>query len=400
MIIGIVIRLVISASTWHPDFRTFQFAGQEVAAGNILNLYDHINTIEDQKIRQVIVLNYPPAVYWTFGLYTFIVAGTLHLSLLTDYLIEQAGDFGNIWFSLHLLAVKSIYLFFDIGCAFLLAKLFDDPKKKLLVFVFWMFNPINLMASYMMGQFDIIAVFFSVYCLVLAKQKRFFWAALMLGIGAAYKIYPLFLVVPLMLMKNKWLDRIQIGLIAILPYIFTMLPYLSSSGYKATALLAGQSLKSFYTQIPISGGEAILLFPAALMSIYLYYYYRGIVSLWRSFLAVLLIFFIFTHTHPQWLVWVSPLLIIELISSQFKNGLLISVIFLSWFGLLFFFDPSLNVGLFAPIWPGLYNSESLWQWWHLNPDYTFFRSLLQSLFVSAAVFLTFLQLSAKSSETI
>lgn len=393
--LGIIVRLIIAASTYHPDFRTFQYAGAVMAGGDILNLYDYINEIGDPQIRQDIIFNYPPAIYLFFGIYSFLVVKVLHVGLLNDFLIAQPDFFGNIWFNLHLLLVKVPYLFFDLPCAFLLANLFDNQRQKIWAFSLWMFNPVNLFATYMIGQFDVIPVFWTIYCLVLVKQKKVALAALMLGLGIAFKLYPVYLLIALALVKERWLERVKLVLIGTTPYILTILPFLPSTGYRASGLVAEQSLKSFYAQLPVSGGEAILLFPASLILIYLWLFYHPVRldQLWKVFLVVLSLFFILTHTHPQWLLWLTPFLIISLIKSKFKEGILMIGIIVSWLGLLFLFDQSLSVGLFAPIWPALYNGLSLWEMIKITPDTTWLRSIWQSLFVAVVSYLIYLKLS-------
>lgn len=395
--LGVIVRLFVAAFTFHPDFRPFQYTGSVVASGNILNLYDYPKRELDPRISQIILLNYPPAIYLYYGLYTFVTVNLAHLTLVSDYLIEQPDYFTSLLFSLHLLLIKSAYLFFDIPCAFLLAKLFDDKKQKIMVFALWIFNPINLFATYMMGQFDVIAVFCTIYSLVLVKQKKLLWAALILGFGIAFKIYPLYLLFPVILLAKPWLDRLKITVLGLSPYLFSILPYLSSPGYRENALLANQSLKSLYAQINISGGEAILLFPAILIFFYIWLYYHPL-DLWKSQLIILIIFFIFTHTHPQWLLWLTPFIIISLIKSRFQEGLLVLGILVSWFCLLFLFDQSLTLGLFAPIWPNLYNGLSIWQFLKISPDTTFLRSIFQSLFVGLGAYLIYLKLLANRNS--
>ncbi|MDP3758136.1 MAG: hypothetical protein Q8Q86_00295 [Candidatus Daviesbacteria bacterium] len=100
-------------------------------------------------------------------------------------------------------------------------------------------------------------------------------------------------------------------------------------------------------------------------------------------------FFIFTHFHPQWLIWITPLLILELISNGFRNLLPQILLFISWFASLFFFDPSLTVGIFLPIVPVLRDTQSIWTLLGVNIDYNLSRSLIQTTFVSTAMYLIF-----------
>lgn len=361
LIAGIALRLLLAVSTFHPDSLAFKLGGELVASGNILNLYNYSDP-------NVAVLNYPPAIYWFHGFFKFLLGSFLHGVLL----------------------IKLPYLIFDIWTAFLLSKLFTGEKQTSLAFAFWLFNPINLYATYMMGQFDIIPTFFTVLSVYLISKNRLSWAALSLGGGIAFKIYPLFLLIPLALLGKSYFDKLKFFILGLLPYSVSILPYLPSHSFRSTALFAAQSSKSLYAAIAVSGGESILLFPMFLGVFYLILLRRKIsnLSFWKMYLILLLTFFIFTHYHPQWLIWVTPFLILDLIIERFKNLTAQVLIFISWFGSLFFFDPSLTLGIFSPIWPSL-KDLSLWGLVGLHPDYNLSRSLLQTVFSASSFYLIY-----------
>ncbi len=362
IILGIVVRIVLSLVTSHSDMQAFDLAGKLVASGNILNLYDFSSSSA--------VLNYPPAIYIFHGIFSFL----FKLSGLSS--VSQ----------LDLLLLKLPYLIFDLLIGFILLKLFDFSKKGQLAFILWIFNPINLYATYMMGQFDIIPTFFIILATFFVVKNKLEWAALALGGGIAFKLSPVFLVVPLMIFGKNYMDRFKLLVLAILPYLLSIAPYLFSPGFRTTALFANQSSKSFYAGIPVSGGESIILFPAFLLLFYIIIWgMSGKIDIGKLFLIPLLLFFIFTHYHPQWLIWITPLLILDLVNTGFKNILPVTLIFISWFASLFFFDPSLTVGIFSPLqtFPGI------WSILNINPDYNLSRSILQTIFTSAALYLIY-----------
>lgn len=119
------------------------------------------------------------------------------------------------------------------------------------------------------------------------------------------------------------------------------------------------------------------------------WHFKPKVEIWKFYLIPLLAFFVFTHYHPQWLIWITPLLILDLVKSKFKNIVPHALILLSWFTSLFFFDPSLAVGIFAPIVPILQNAQSIWTLLHINVDYNLSRSLIQTIFVGASLYLIY-----------
>lgn len=363
LIAGIILRVFLSFATFHPDIAALAVGGQFITNGHFLDLYDYSSN--------TLVLNYPPLIYWFFGLFNFLFNGNVSL-------------------------LKLSYLFFDIVLGFLLMKLVD-PKKAILAFSLWMFNPINLYSSYMMGQFDIIPTFFTFLSFYFIVKKKLDWAALALGGGIAFKIYPIFLIIPLIILGKSFGTKAKLVILAFLPYFISILPYFSSSSFRSNALFASQSSKSLYATLPVSGGESILLFPASLLLFYLLIWNRKIneLSYWKVYLIPLLLFFIFTHFHPQWLIWMTPFLILGLVFESFKNVLPVLLIFGSWIGSLWFFDSSLTVGIFAPLFPILKDTPDLWTLLDLNMDYNFSRSILQTVFASAAAYLIYQYFSKK-----
>lgn len=361
---GIIIRIFLTFTTFHPDIQALNAGGQLIANGTILNLYEYSS--------DKVIFNYPPVIYWFLGFFNLLF-----------------GD--NLGF------LKLSYLPFDIALGLLLIKMVD-PKKSILAFSMWIFNPVSLYATYIMGQFDIIPTFFSIFSIFLALKNKLSWAALSLGFGVAFKLYPIFLLVPLIILGKGLWEKIKLLFLASIPYLVSILPYLPSEGFKSYALLANQSSKSLYANIPVSGGESILIFPVLLILFYLFIWNKGANKfwLWRFYLIPLLLFFMFTHFHPQWLIWMIPLLILDLIFGKFKNILAIFIIFGSWFISLFFFDPSLTIGIFSPLFPTLQNAESIWQILSININYNFSRSMMQTFFVGASAYLIYDNLKDKS----
>lgn len=390
LIIGIIIRLFLAAGTYHPDLRTFQFSGEIVGKGNIFNTYDYFDHLPDTlEIKHLIELNYPPAIYWFHGAFNFIFSVVFGPNF-NNFLIHTEDYLGNLEFNFHLLFIKLPYLIFDILTAAFLTKLFTDKKQKFLSFSLWIFNPVNLYATYMMGQFDLIPNFFVVLSMYYILKKKFYLASLVLGLGIAFKVYPLYLLVPLSFLGKNIFEKIKIFGLGIISYLITILPFLGSPYFKMHALATSQTTKSLYAQIPVSGGESLMLFPLFLILIYIYLYYKlssvDYVKLWAYFFSVLFLFFIFTHIHPQWFIWLTPFLIIDFVRNGFKNFIPALILLLSYTISLFFYDPSLTTRIFQPLFPNLHDITSLWGLLNIEIDYNFGRSVLKTCFAGAAVY--------------
>lgn len=392
-IIGILLRLGLSFSTFHSDTQPFYFAGEVIAKGNVSNFYDYLGDLPSSdpilNIYPTYLFNYPPLVYFFLGPISYLFSLPFSRDLMHNFIFDLPSLLGNSQLNYLLLMLKLPYLAFDLGIAILLFKFFKEPKNKLLIFSIWMFNPINLYATYMMGQFDVIPTFLTVLALYLAvKREKFFLAAFFLGLGASFKIFPFLFLVPLSLIKDKWWERIKIIVIGVLTYVVTILPFINSSGFRATALVAGQTTKSMYASLPISGGESIIFFPLLILFFYLVFLFKKVdlKNLWSRFFIIILIFFILTHYHPQWFLWATPFIVLDLVKSGLKHWPLVAIAFLSWLGLVTLFDPGLSVWLFAPINPNLYGQVGIWESLGIKVDLNIARSYLQTIFVSAAAY--------------
>lgn len=407
LLVGIFIRLFLSATTFHPDIQHFDLAGYVLGKGNLSNFYDYTYSLskDDQFLQNypVALFNYPPAIYFSVGVLNWILTNLTDHNFHNNFLFDFQNTLGDLRLYLHLILLKIPYLPFDVVSAYLLYNLFASRRDKVLAFTLWVFNPWVLYSTYMMGQFDIIPTTFVILALYIVSKegslnKKVFLAACSLGIGASFKIYPLLFLLPLAFLLNTWSKRVLTILLGVSVYLVTILPFIGSLGFRSTALVANQMFKSLYAQIPISGGEGIILFLAFIGFFYLIYFYQieKVENLWQRFFIILLLFFIFTHYHPQWFLWLTPFFIIELIHSNFKHAFLLLVMAITFLGSVSLFEQSLSIGLFVPINPSLYNGANLWQLLNIKYDLNLLRSLFQSLFVSVAGYLIYNYFPKKS----
>ena len=393
VVIGVLVRIFLAISTFHSDIQPFYFAGEVITKGYVLNFYDYLGNLpatdEILKIYPTNLFNYPPIVYFSLGPISYFLSLPFSRELLHNFIFNIPSLLGNPQFNLLLGVLKTSYIPFDIAIGLLLYSLFKEPKNKLLALGLWVFNPVNLFATYMMGQFDIIPAFLTVLALFLAvKKNKLLLPAFLLGLGASFKIFPVLFLIPLALLREKWVDRFKVTGIGIGAYILTILPFLGSSGFRSSALVAQQTTKSFYASLPISGGESIVIFPLLVIFFYLIFLYSRttLENLWNRFFIMILLFFIFTHYHPQWFTWLTPFLIIDLVKSRLRHWPLVFVSLVSWLGLVTFFDPGLSTRLFAPIAPSLQGALGVWDSLGINFDLNASRSILHTIFVSAAVY--------------
>ncbi|MEK6882179.1 MAG: hypothetical protein AABY22_21355, partial [Nanoarchaeota archaeon] len=123
-------------------------------------------------------------------------------------------------------------------------------------------------------------------------------------------------------------------------------------------------------------------------------------DLYQKFMIVFATFYVFTHIHPQYFLWITPLIIIDLVKSNFKYILLVLVILVSYIFSILFFEASLNVNLFAPVFPNLYVQPTLWEILKIKIDLNLMRSWVQTIFTAAFLVLIYInQKNQNSSKT-
>lgn len=395
LIVGIVLRIFLSAATYHSDVVPFDFAGTVIAKGNILNFYDYLWDLPDDapilKVYPRNLFNYPPLPYFFLGGASLLTTWMVNPEIHNNFIFDFKSTLGNGQLNLLLVLLKLPYFLFDIAAAYLLMAIFKDKKNKLLVFGLWMFNPVNLYSTYMVGQFDIIPTFLTVAAIYFAQKEKYsnlILSAFLLGLGAGFKIFPLLFMVPLALVKTNLWDRIKILSTAVVTYLLFAYPFIWSEGFRMTAALANQTTKSFYAQIPVSGGESVILFLAVVVFVYLIFFFQknSVEDLWKRFFVMILIFFIFTHFHPQWFLWTMPFFVIDLVKNGLKHWLPFGFLIAVFIGMISFFDSGLSVGLFAPINSALYNLPDLWKLSGLNVDVNVARSILHTTFVGISMY--------------
>ena len=383
ILIGLILRLVIAGFTFHPDLRTPPLSSAVFFQEGSVNFYHDSSKLDKQDVLDKLPLNY-------FINLTFhsILRPFVSTNIENQFFTDQSRLYGNPQFWFYLIYAKFPMIVFDTALGILLSFVVEGTLRKK-VLILWLFNPFTLWVTSAIGQDDVYAAFFIVLSWFLIKRNQLNWAALSLGAGGAIKSAP-FLLVPLLIGLGKnWTERALILILAALPYLATVVPYLGVANFRHNALLAPQLSKSLYANIPLSGGEMILLVPTILGLLYLFYFSkkRETKDFLNFSIAVLLLILSFTHFHLQWFLWVLPFLLLWLIN-HWDQGIRWAMVGLS-VGLLimlFLFESSLQVKLLSPLIPALDSASGLKE---LLTDQQgiFIRSIGASIFAGSAFFL-------------
>lgn len=349
--VGILLRLILSITTYHSDLGAFALAGKYIVGeGKWLSFYDTIASKDAQGVlvvhRDDMVFNYQPLAYLIPSVFYLPFSG----------IVKQTGDLliNRQWVNAQsspvnftLLLYKLPMLAADLAILFLIAKFFQKRRDRRLAQLLWIANPIAIYVSSIMGQVDIIIAFFILAALFLYKIKKPTQSAILIAISALIKPIGLILIPLLALHYYRKTRKIFPSLLLIVSgattYLLGILPYINSASYRYYALFAEQINKSIYASISIASGHDIPLFfiAYALIAVLLW---RKKIRLNTAIGTALLSSLAFTHFHPQWLVWLMPILILYSVRKNDFFTYLISI--LCWFGVLFSFDDTLHLKMF------------------------------------------------------
>ena len=115
--------------------------------------------------------------------------------------------------------IKLPIILADLACAVMIYRLAGrlnlSERKALLAAAVWLFNPITYFISAFWGMFDSIAVFFQLLAIDFLLKRRYVHSGVAIGVGAAVKIIPALLLLPVAIYLWKKGERI----LAVLPRI-------------------------------------------------------------------------------------------------------------------------------------------------------------------------------------
>ncbi len=343
--LAIILRLLVAAFIFHPDIKTFNFQASFLRNG-VFNIYSYlVDNKEILPLKENFV--YFPLTYLTLGSYQAVVAPLMGEGF--DSWLTNADSFGivadtNIF--RYLILLKLPYLVLDIAIAFILLKYFNDKKMGKKAFTFWLFNPFTIFIIYAFGNVDIFPVILVLGSLLFITREKPVLAALMIGLAASFKIYPL-LFIPFLFVSGKSLKE-KLKLVAIPFGVFgaISLPFLSPAFLEST-LISGLTTRLFNPGINVGFGESIVV---GLMLLSGLFFYSLLVdkkpNMFNYFLTTLLIIFAFSHFHVAWLLWLAPFAIILAVKVQKLSGIIFMLSIAAILIPIFYQDRSMSISLF------------------------------------------------------
>lgn len=335
---------------FHPDIKTYNFQASFLKKG-VFNIYDYLSmhkselTLKDEFV-------YFPMTYYFLGSYQILTSPFLGSGFdkwLSDANNNSTLDDGVFRY---LFILKLPYLVLDIFIGLILCSFFADFKDKKKILLFWLFNPFSIVLLYVYSNVDIFPVFFTVLSLYFFKKDNFILSSLSLGIGGAFKAFPMLLVPFLLLKTPKLKNQILVLLFSVGFFVLTIAPFMKSAAFKQSTLTSGLTTRIISSGLNIGFGE--ILMPTLILLTVLFFWglNKVNVELWRFYLVVFLITLISIHFHIHWLLWVIPLLAMVYVSDSNKERQFIVLFLLIAFCIpLLYADKYMSVGLLKAISP-------------------------------------------------
>lgn len=397
-LLGLLIRLLVMPFTGHWDIRGINFAVHNLPFKGITNVYE---VAANGPVEYFVNVNfgrdyfiYPPLNYWTLGTVQWLLK-PLYGSGFVTWLEGYGNDLlavvshPQVWRYLFLMKIP--YLIFDIAMVILLMKFFTKQSDRQRVQKYWWLNPIVIFLPYVWGQFDIIPAFFMTWGIYLGVRSKPYHAALLFGVAASYKNYPLMLL-PLLavVLGNNLKSMLKLFFTGLAPFILTTLPYWGHEFFQKTVLFSWQSQKMLDFLWPISSSEGVYPFVIGyglLLLWTLYHHSHQPKVLMAPLVTILMWYYATTNFHQQWFMWVLPML--TLYAVRDRRLYLISLWVIGLFFLrLFEIQANVTNELFiwlAPAFDDLPKSRYLLS---LAYDIHKLRNIVDSFYVATALFVS------------
>jgi len=298
-----------------------------------------------------------------------------------------------------LFLAKLPFLIFDLAIAFLLLRLIEDKGKATIAFKFWMVNPVGILATYLMGQIDIIPTALVVASLYFVRNRKSMRSFFSLGVGALLKLYPLLFMLPMIgfLSKQSSKTRILFSICAAFVPFAILLPFATIEIARLQGAAYFQRAFEdflFAWRIVIRDFATIYPYMIVYFLTVLYAFYEpdwSFEKLWRLVLIILLAYYSMGFFHPQFFVWVTPFIALWL-SKNPRTWKLFAVQILCFFIYTFNFERGMAMALFMPINPEFVNwptpIDVLTSIASTREAAFFIVSIFQNLFTAISILIT------------
>jgi hypothetical protein len=308
-------------------------------------------------------INYMPSTYILFAIWGLPLK---ILGLISDP--SQDVGYAIFWYKL----LPTLFFF---GCALFIQKIANeflkDEKLSEKVACLWLVSPFAFFSQFVFGQYDSFTLFFTLWGIYAFLQKKLLKFSLLLGVAITFKYFPLFVFFPMLfvveknfkvILKNTLLFGIPIACVAG-PYLAIDSPEFARGvlGFGAANRVSGVNMEN--------GGISynFLLFAWGIVCGYVYFF-ENKASEWKETAIKfgglgVLILFILVYWHPQWLMFISPFLLLNFMyRERFRDYLIfqmiLNVVLIATMTQIFGFNVDQNmlkIGLLGKWFPQFWN---------------------------------------------
>lgn len=412
---GVFLRLIFMPFTMHPDILHIYYHPFFLAYKGVWNIYNY----HADFFRAHRYFYYSPLTYLFFGAYLYFIKPFLSGFDFFMEKVRYVTDFGG-GHSAHYLTeiqgrglfrflflMKLPYLFFDAGLLALMIKSsrFCADAKRSRLTLWWALNPLLIYTSYLLGQFDIIPVFFIFLASYFALKQENNLSMVSLGIGSAFKGFPLFLIFPFSFFFGRNIKgTIRYAFAGLLPLFIIVGPYYMLCGSKVLGtFLSGRIINRLGFSDPYGPVRLFIFIPIYLVfcaSLFKKSIRDKLGRAWPfkiSLLTLALLFFTFSISFHYFL-WLTPFILLLGAHSGSKiTGIyLISIILL---GITTLAGKGVCGGLFSPIYPQFFMGlPGLDEIIKKFLPYTLMRGLSSFAFAVSMVLIMIMALLEKRNE--
>ncbi len=315
LLLAVLLRILVMPFLFHPDIKVYNFQSSYLQKG-VFNIYKFLH---DERLNLPLKEEfvYFPLTYFLTGGYQWIVSPILG-SDFYNWIQNKPAQEGGYPVFRYLFILKLPILFFDILIAFLLTKFIDGVRKKQ-IFALWLLNPISIIILYVFSNVDIYPVASVILSLLLIKNKKVIPAAILLGIGASFKVFPLILLPFMILYLKNFNDRVKMLLFGLGSFILLTLPFLFTESFRSSALASGLTTRLLILNINLGFGESLLIGVGVISALVISAFLKDKLSfdnLMKYSYCIFLLILSFVHFHIQWLLWVLPGLVYISLSNK------------------------------------------------------------------------------------
>ncbi len=380
LLAGTFLYIFLAPFFFHPDIKTIFYLSQFLKDG-VFNIYEFLAANPDRVLLGPFV--YPPLAYFLFGT-LFLPVKILAGSGFVEWLSMGNDAVAVPHIFQYLFSIKLPLILVHTATGFFLVRLLDNPREKIIALTIWFFNPISIYIVAMMGQFDGIPAFLTVVSLVLVSRQPYL-SVFILGLAAALKSYPLFLLPFMVLFLGKtWFTRIKFLAIGLSTYLITIIPYLRTPEFYEDALVSNLSQRIFEISLPIGFNERLLIIPGIIVFLFFLSEKQGGRHIFPYFLAIPLVFLAGSHFHPQWTMWALPFLIVGIV--RHKLYFPAAIFLVGWVATIALFqDKFLTWGILGPVEPALLFLPAPMEL--ISPSSVLIQSLMHTAMTTASIWI-------------